>query len=189
MKANTWEAGADGKWFIFRCWPPGRWGTHISKPIFWEGGGLTSQNPSLPLSTGRGFYKEGGGWKVLYVQTSPVLSSKASGGLVCITPASAHCGFTSLWLHVILTPRVKVSKAPRAGIPEGWNLYLLKLVPRIPIQTCWLSTRYILVRVCTYRINCQKKGGWVTIPCYNFPLLQFHLFLSKLGCLSYSFLA
>ena len=33
MKANTREAGADGKWYIFRCRPPGRWGTHVSKPI------------------------------------------------------------------------------------------------------------------------------------------------------------
>ena len=31
-------------------------GTHVTKPISWEDGGLTSQSPSPPLSAGRGFY-------------------------------------------------------------------------------------------------------------------------------------
>ena len=34
LKANTQEAGADLKGSgLFRCQPPGRWGTLISKPI------------------------------------------------------------------------------------------------------------------------------------------------------------
>ena len=47
----------------------------------------------------------------------------------------SHSGFPSSQLHIILAPRVKASKSPRAGMPEGQSLYLLKLVPRIPIQT------------------------------------------------------
>ena len=50
-----------GKWVIFRCWPPGRWGTLVSKPISWENGQITSPSPSAPLSGGKGFYKKGEG--------------------------------------------------------------------------------------------------------------------------------
>ena len=49
-------------------------------------------------------------------------------------------------------------------MPEGWSLELLKLVLRILIQTCYLCTSYILVRVSIYR----KNGGLD----YNAPLLQ-----------------
>ena len=46
--------------FIFRCRPPGRWGTHVTKPVSWEDRALTSPSPSPPLSGGRGVYKDGG---------------------------------------------------------------------------------------------------------------------------------
>ena len=72
---------------------------------------------------------------------------------------------------VILASLLKVSKYPRAGMPEGRSLYLLKLVPRILTQTCCSSTSYILVS--TYRNNVKRMVEWVTIPHYNFPLLQF----------------
>ena len=63
---------------------------------------------------------------------------------------------------------MKVSKSPRAGILEGWSLYLLKLVPRILIWTPCLSASYILVRVSTYRNNAKRMVGWVTIShCYS----------------------
>ena len=60
--------------------------------------------------------------------------------------------------------------APRAGMTEGWSVYLLKLVPRILIQTCCLSTRYILVRDSIYRNNVKRMVGWVTVPHYYKPL-------------------
>ena len=106
-----------------------------------------SQSPSPNLSAGRSFQKEGGGkrtkksWeggcKVLYVQTSIVHSNKACDGPACVIPVQSsqlsHPSFRSSQLHTILTPRLKGSKSPGAGVPESWGSYILKLVPRILI--------------------------------------------------------
>ena len=108
------------------------------------------------------------------MQMNTVHSDEASYGLVCIILVQ------SSWIHVILASQMKVSKPPvsstipsEVGMPEGWSLYLLKLVPRILVQTCYSSTSYILVRVSTYRHNVKTIVGWVTVPHrYNFPLLQ-----------------
>ena len=60
-EASTLEAGADIKeCALFRYWPSGRWGTHVTKPIFWAVGGLLSVSPSPHLNGDRGFYKERG---------------------------------------------------------------------------------------------------------------------------------
>ena len=42
---------------------------------------------------------------------------------------------------------------------ESPGLYLLKLVPRILIQTCCSLTSYTLVRVSTYRNNVKRMVG------------------------------
>ena len=39
-KASAQEVRADGRWFICCCWPSGRWGMHVSKPISWKTGDL-----------------------------------------------------------------------------------------------------------------------------------------------------
>ena len=54
---------------------------------------------------------------------------------------------------------MKVSKSLRAGMLEGQGLYLLKLVPKILMQTCCLSISYMSVRVCTYRNNVKGLVG------------------------------
>ena len=54
-------------------------------------------------------------------------------------------------------------------MPEAQRLYLLKLVPRILIQTCCLSTSSILARVSIYKNNVRRRGRGVTISL----LLQF----------------
>ena len=138
-----------------------------------EDGGLTSQSPSPPLSGGSEFYKEGGeteqrdqgggGFEVLYVQTSTVHSNKASDSLVCIVLVS------SSWLHAILDPW----KSLRAGMPEGQSVSYEQLVPRILTQTCCSSTSCILVRISTYRNDVRRMVGWVLISHhYNFPRLH-----------------
>ena len=109
---------------------------------------------------------KGGGCKVLNLQTSTVHSDKASDGLVCIILVQ------SSWIHVILfyfilTPWLKVSKSPGAGMPKGWSPYLLKLVPRILIQTCCSSTSHTSVRISTYKNKAKEWWGG-----FNFPLLQ-----------------
>ena len=76
MKANTWEAGADVKE-----------GGLLSGASHLEDGGLTlniSGQAEVFTRRGRGQNTEndGGGWKVLYVQTSTVHSDKTSDGLV-----------------------------------------------------------------------------------------------------------
>ena len=77
---------------------------------------------------------------------------------------------------------MKVSKSPRAGMPEGWGLYFLKLVPKILVQTCCSYISHILVRVSTYRNSVKRMVGWVTIShCYNFPLLITDLDVFSLG--------
>ena len=63
-KANTWEAGADVKERgLFRCQPPGRWGPHVSKPVFLGIWGTLVSTSISHLSAGRSFYKEGEGKK------------------------------------------------------------------------------------------------------------------------------
>ena len=110
---------------------------------------------------------QGRGLQSSHVQTSTVHSDKACDSPVCIILVQ------SSWIRVILAPWLKVSKSPRTGMPGGWGLYLLKLVPKILIQTCCSSTSYILVRVSTYRNNVKTVVGWITNShCYNFPLLQ-----------------
>ena len=66
---------------------------------------------------------------------------------------------------VSLALRLEVSKSPGAGMPEAQRLYLLKLVPRILIQTCCLSTSSILARVSIYKNNVRRRGAGG----YNFP--------------------
>ena len=119
-----------------------------------EDGGLTSQSPSPPLSGGSEFYKEGGeteqrdqgggGFEVLYVQTSTVHSNKASDSLVCIVLVS------SSWLHAILDPW----KSLRAGMPEGQSVSYEQLVPRILTQTCCSSISHISSS--TYRNDLKR---------------------------------
>ena len=71
---------------------------------------------------------------------------------------------------------MKVSISPRAGMLEGQCLYLLKLVPRIVIQTCCSFSSFMLVRVSIYRNNVKGLVGWVTISHhYNFLLLHIHI--------------
>ena len=55
----------------------------------------------------------------------------------------------------------------KAGLPESRVLYLVKLVPRILIQTCCASMSYTLVRVGTHR-NVKRIVGRVRIS----PLIQ-----------------
>ena len=90
----------------------------------------------------------------------------------CTSSWFSHPGFTTSQLHVILDPRLKVSKFPGAEVLEGQGLNLSKLVPWILIQTCCASTSYTLVRVHTYGNNVKRMVGWVTISCYSFPPLQ-----------------
>ena len=172
----------DGK-VICRCQPSGRWKTHISKPILLENGRCMSQSPSPRLIGGRGFYKEGVGNGTKrsreevakfpmcrWVQSIPAWQVM----VWCAFYWFSYSGFTPSWLHITLALRLKVSKYPGAGMPQDQILYLLKLFPRILIHTCYSSTSYILVRLSTYRNNVKRMVGWVTIPRYNFPLLQFH---------------
>ena len=64
-------------------------------------------------------------------------------------------------------------------MPEGQSLCLLKLVPRIPVQTCCLSTSYILVRVSTYRNNIIRMVEWVIVPhCYIYTM-EYYLAMTK----------
>ena len=50
---------------------------------------------------------------------------------------------------------------------EGPSLYLLKLVPRILIQTYYSSISYTLVRVSIYRNDVKRlRVGWISHP-YN----------------------
>ena len=104
------------------------------------------------------------------MQTSTVHSDKASDGQSAssglVTLAPRHPGF-----YIILAPQLKVSRSPRAGRPEGQNLYLWKLFPRILIQTCCFSASYESVRVSAYRNNVKRMVGWATIPHYSNSLL------------------
>ena len=67
---------------------------------------------------------------------------------------------------------MKVSKSPGAGAPEGQNLYFLKFVPGILIQTCCLSTSHILESALT---ETMSKGWWGGL---QFPVTIFHCYTS-----------
>lgn len=69
------------------------------------------------------------------------------------------------WSYFILVLQLKVSKSLGTWMTEG-DLYFLKLVPKILIQTCCSSTSYILVTVSIYRNNVKIMVGWVTLPYY-----------------------
>ena len=60
---------------------------------------------------------------------------------------------------------------------EGQSLCLLKLVPRILLQVCCLSTSYTLARFGTYRNNVKRMVGWVTIPHYYKPIFNLLFFM------------
>ena len=90
------------------------------------------------------------------------------------SPWCSHPGFPSSWLHIILAPWWKASKFPRHGIPEGWSLCLLKLVPRILIQTCCSSISYRLFRISTDRSNVKRMVGQIRIlHCYDSQLYAY----------------
>ena len=93
--------------------------------------------------------------------------NQASKGLVCVILDTRHPGYMSPWIHVTLAPQLKASESPRTGMPEGQSLYLLKLVPRILIQTCCSCTSYLLESALT---ETMSKEWWVG---YNFPPLEF----------------
>ena len=65
---------------------------------------------------------------------------------------------------VIRAPQLKVCKSPRAVMPEGWSLYLLKLLPRILVQTCCSSTSHILAWVPSYRNIVKRMVGGLQFP-------------------------
>ena len=103
-----------------------------------EDGGLITQSPSPNLSGGRGFYKEGKGNRTKRSKKGVAKFSTCRQAqsipirqvmVCCVSSWFSHPGFKSFWLHVNLAPRLKVSKSPRAGMLEGQDLYLLKLVP------------------------------------------------------------
>ena len=71
----------------------------------------------------------------------------------CASSWFSHPGFHS-----------KVSKSLRGGMAEDQSLYLSKLVPRILIQRCCLSSSYMLVTVGFCRNNAKRMVGWVVIP-------------------------
>ena len=105
-----------------------------------------------------------------WTQSIPV-----NDGPVCFFLAYSSC------LHIILAPGSKVSTSPRARMPKGQSLYVLKLVPRILIQTCCLSTSDISQSEHLQK-HCQRMVGWDTIShCYNFPPLQCSWCLSMIG--------
>ena len=85
----------------------------------------------------------------------------------------------SSWLQVILAPQLKVSKSPRAGMLEGQSVYLLKLVPRILIQTCCPSISYTLLRVSA--LQKRQKNGWLqfltvtNLHCYRWAISALEL--------------
>ena len=63
-------------------------------------------------------------------------------------------------------PWLKAIKSPGAGMPEGQSLCLVKLIPRILIQTCCLSTSYVPARASIYKKNVKRIVGWLTVPHY-----------------------
>lgn len=82
-----------------------------------------------------------------------------------------------------------MSKCPPAGIAEGWDLYLLKLVPKILQQTGYSSTSYTLVRVLTCRNNIKGIMGGLQFPTVTaglefkgIPLSEVQVLSSRLGC-------
>lgn len=117
------------------------------------------QSPSPHLSAGRGFRKEGEGkqnkqvkgreLKVFYIQASTVHFDKdlENGQLM------------DGLVYVVLVLRLNVTNSPRTEKTEVLGLYLMKLVPRIVIQTCYFSTSYILEGAFTEAVSKELWGG------------------------------
>ena len=126
-----------------------------------------SQSPSpLPLSGGRGFYKEGEGNRTQRSRIRQVMVWCAASWLHVIP------------FHVIQNLHHPGSTVTGQQISWDWNSQRsesvsFEVVPRILIQSCHSPTSYMLVRVSTYRNNVKRMVvGWVTISHhYNFPLL------------------
>ena len=148
-------------------------------PISQKDGALGSQSLSPPLRGDRGSSKEEEGNRTqrsgrrlrssLHADEHSPFRHVKRRSSVC-HPGSAIQP-TSPWCYIALAPWLKVSMCPGAGMPEGWSLCLSKLVPRILIPTCCLSTDYVLVRH-TRRNDVRRMVGRVRIPhCYNFPPL------------------
>ena len=132
---------------------------------------------------------KGGAWKFSRRRRAQSISIRQVV-VWCAPSWFSRPGFMSSWLHVILAPQLKASKFPRTGLPESGSLYLLKLVPRLLVQTRSSSTSYILVRVGTYRNNVKRVVGWVTMLCHNFSIdviIESHnYFYFKIVCQHFS---
>ncbi|KAF6119668.1 hypothetical protein HJG60_010118 [Phyllostomus discolor] len=68
-----------------------------------------------------------------------------------------NCSSDGLVCAIWVSP-LQVSTSLRAGMTKGWSWYLLELVLTIFIQTCCLSTSYILVSQ-HLQGQCQKNIG------------------------------
>ena len=149
----------------FQVPTPGRWGSHFLKPI------STSQWRQRFFERGKGnrTKRSRKGVEKFFpcrqAQYVPIRQVR----IWCASSWFSHPGSTSPQLHAILGPWLKVSKPLRAGMPERQSLYLLKLVPTILIQTCCLSSSYILVSQHVKK-QCQKNG----VVGYNSPPLHNH---------------
>nr|KAF6324781.1 hypothetical protein mMyoMyo1_008251 [Myotis myotis] len=115
----------------------------------------------------RSFYKEGDAKQNKETQGRGLERSLRAGSTVHsdkdletgqVTVWCASSWSLSSWSYVILVLHLKVSKSSRTGTTDSWSLYLLKLIPRILIQTCCLFTETMS----------KKMVGWVTIfHCYK----------------------
>lgn len=82
----------------------------------------------------------------------------------CVSSWSSHPGFTLSMLYPILAPRLKISKAPGTGRPEGRGLYLSKSVPGIPTQPWCSSASCIVSQSLLSENGVRRMVGWVTTP-------------------------
>lgn len=105
-------------------------GDPCQKPISREVGGLASQSPSPPLPPGRGVYREGGGRNTEIKGGAAKFSTCRRAQRIAIRRVTVVCVILAesprlhvISAHVILVPRLKVSKCPGAGMPEGRSLY------------------------------------------------------------------
>ena len=141
-KANTGEAGADGKesgLFADVDHLEDGDSCHRAHLIFWKMGDSHLKSHLLTSVVAEVFYKEGEGNRTKRSREGVAKFSACRRAQcipirqVMVRGASSwfsHPGCTSSWLQWL-----KVSKSPGAGMPEGQGLYLLKLVPRILKQT------------------------------------------------------
>ena len=143
---------------LFKCWSSGRWETRVKAHLHIS---VEAEDFIRRERENRTKRSREGAKKFSLCRQAQSIPIRQ----VMVRYASSWCGHPGSTLMV--------SKSPGTRIPEGQRLYLLKLVPRILIQTCCLSLCYILVRVSTYRNNVKRMLGWVTIShSYNFLLLQ-----------------